>query len=151
MPAGGGTLVNHSSHRLPSDAASPSAFAWSSPSGSRRMPSRSRTTGLQIFNPRGRVAEAIQLHAHTVHERQVQAAGLALVVRLREIVEDAARLEGPAPLAGQQDRQLPGAVRVAVEQAGGTHQDRVVEQRAVPFADLLHALREVGELFDVVL
>ena len=57
----------------------------------------------------------------------------------------------PPPLPVMQDRQLIGAVRVAVEEARREHQDRVVEERAVAFLDLLHPLRQVGELRDVEL
>src|ERR671911_2566172 len=101
MASGAGTVVNHSSHSRPSEAAAASASACSGASGSRRTPSRSRTMGRgsitkyrssQLFDPRRGVAEAIELHTHPVHQRQVQAAGPALVVRPVDIVEDPTRL-----------------------------------------------------------
>src|ERR1051325_8184327 len=45
------------------------------------------------FQPRIRVAETLQLHAHPVHQRQIQAAQLPVVVALVQIVEAPAGLE----------------------------------------------------------
>ena len=57
----------------------------------------------------------------------------------------------PPPLPVIRNGSWFGAVRVAVEQAGGGHQYRVVEERRLPLGDLFHPLREVGELRDVEL
>ena len=50
------------------------------------------------------VAEAIQCHAHSVHERQMETAGLAIVVALVEVVEDSAGFQRPVAVAGEQER-----------------------------------------------
>ena len=65
----------------------------------------------------------------------MQAARLPVLVTLLQVVEDPAGLDGAAPLAGDQEGQLLGAVEVAVEQAGGRDQDGVVEERRFPCPD----------------
>ena len=52
------------------------------------------------------VAEAVELDAHAVHDRQVHAAELAVVVALGRVIEDAAGRQRAAQAAGQDDRQL---------------------------------------------
>src|SRR4051812_17950219 len=86
---------------------------------------------LQLRESRGRVAELVEVYAHAIHQRQVQAAQLPVVVALREVVEHAAALDRAAALARDENRQLTRAVRVAVEEARCAHEDRVVEQRRV--------------------
>src|SRR5262245_12960807 len=53
-----------------------------------------------------RVAEAVELHAHPVHDRQVHAAQLAVAITLVPVIQHAPRLQRPAQTARQQDRQL---------------------------------------------
>ena len=46
---------------------------------------------LELFQARRCIPELVELHAHAIHQRQVQAARPAVVVALVEVVEDAAR------------------------------------------------------------
>ena len=58
-----------------------------------RNPSRrTRPIGLQPLEPRGRIPEVVQPDAHAVHDREVQAARLPVLVALGQVVENAARL-----------------------------------------------------------
>ncbi len=52
------------------------------------------------------VAESIELHAHAIHQREVEAAQLAVLVAGVGVVEHAAGLERPAQRAGGQHRHL---------------------------------------------
>src|SRR5262245_6032355 len=55
---------------------------------------------LQVFEAVFRVAEAIQFDAHAVHEREVKAARLTVLVAGLNVIQRAARLESAAESAG---------------------------------------------------
>src|SRR5262245_3644371 len=50
----------------------------------------------QPREPRVGIAEAVELHSHPVHDREVEAAELAIPVALSGVVEDPAGLQGSA-------------------------------------------------------
>src|SRR4030095_12110306 len=52
---------------------------------------------LQLREARFRITEAIQFHAHPVHERQVHAAQFSVVVAFVGVVQYASRLQSAAP------------------------------------------------------
>ena len=54
----------------------------------------------------GGVAEAIELHAHSIHQREVEAAELAVLVTGVGVIEHAAGLERPAERPGGEHRNL---------------------------------------------
>ncbi len=61
-------------------------------------------------------------------------------------------LKAPPRAAGENDRQIGMAVRVAIAQATAINDHGVIEQRfAVAVFRLAHALEEVGELLGVEL
>src|SRR5687768_1008925 len=64
--------------------------------------SRSLRDRSDARQPRLGVAKPFELYAHPVHNRQVQAAQLAVVVALVGVVDDPAGLEAAAQAAGQQ-------------------------------------------------
>ena len=53
--------------------------------------------GSKTLEPRVSVAEAVELDAHAVHDRQVHGAELAVVVALVDVVEHAAGLRACRP------------------------------------------------------
>ena len=65
------------------------------------MPPRRRAAPLHPRQPRIGVAEAVELHAHPVHDAEVQAAHLAVLVAGVEVVERAAGFERAAQAAGE--------------------------------------------------
>src|SRR5688500_17537558 len=67
---------------------------------------------LELFQPHLRVAEAIEFHAHAIHQRKMQTARAAVVVRLVEVIEDPSGPDRAVALAGDQERQLVRAVRI---------------------------------------
>src|SRR4029453_3355326 len=70
----------------------------------------------QVREPPIGVAEPLKLNAHSVHERQIQAASAAVVIATVQIIEHAAGLDCAATAARQKDRHMSGLVLVAVEQ-----------------------------------
>ena len=66
------------------------------PSSRRRRPAFF-PQGLQVGQPRFGVAEVVELHAHAVHDRQVQAAQLAVVVAGVEVVRATGRSSSVPP------------------------------------------------------
>src|ERR1051326_75766 len=83
-----------------------------------------RTLREQVRQPLLGIPEALQLHAHLIHQRKVQAAGAPVVVALIQEIERSSAFE-PTAAACQHDRQLVRAVRVAVEQARREQQERI--------------------------
>ena len=68
---------------------------------------RASWRSLQIRQPRVRVAEVVQLHTHPVHQREIQAADLAVLVALVPVVQHAAGGQRAAEAAEGEDRE-PG-------------------------------------------
>ena len=101
------------------------------------MPSKMKTLGTQNHYPTSdqpgesgfAVAEPLEPDAHQIHQREEEAAGTSMVVSAIEIVEDPAGTECSAGASGKDDRELLGAVGIAIEEAGGQHEDRVIQQR----------------------
>ena len=59
---------------------------------------------LQPLEPRLGIPKLIQLHAHPVHDRKIEAAQFPVVITRGLIVQHAARFERPAQPAGRHDR-----------------------------------------------
>ena len=95
------------------------------------------------WKPLGRVVEAVEFQSAPVHEVEEEAAHPA--VRFVEVVEHAATAKIATRAAEKDDRQLL-RLMVAMQHTGAVHDGGVVEQCAVAFLDLGHALAEVGEL-----
>ena len=89
---------------------------------------------LQLGEGPIRVAEAFHGDPHPIHQGEIQAAGATSLGAPAGIVEDTTGAQIPAAPAGEQDRHLIGRVPVADEQVRAAHQQRVVEQGAIPSA-----------------
>src|SRR5687768_15884988 len=92
------------------------------------------------------VTEVVELDPHPIHDPQVHATELPLVVVLVGIVEHAAGLERPAEPAGQDNRDLAGVVPGPGPEAVGEEQAGVVEHRTFAFGHGVEARGEVSEL-----
>lgn len=71
--------------------------------------------GLEIGESLVGVAETVELDAHAIHDREVEAGGFAVLVTALQIIEVPAGFEGAAGFARQDERHLVGTVGVAVE------------------------------------
>src|SRR6187402_2152688 len=83
-------------------------------------------------------------HTEQVEERRVQ-----LVVRRSLILKKTARLELPGGLARQQIWQTAPIMDLALREFIGPEHEKVVEQRAVAFGNLLQLGQQVGKLLRV--
>ena len=73
-------------------------------------------SGPEVFERLVAVAEAGELDAHFLHDREVEAAGAAGFVAFGHVVKHAAGFEGATGATGEDERHLVGTVGVAVEQ-----------------------------------
>jgi hypothetical protein len=60
---------------------------------------------LQPLQPSLRIAEMLQLHVVAIHQRQIQAAHLAVILAVLEVIQRASGLQRSAKSAGQHHRQ----------------------------------------------
>src|SRR5437867_2494333 len=86
------------------------------------------------------------LAAQSIHDREVEAAQLPILIAGFEVVERAAGLEGAAEAAGEHQWQARVVVLAADPHVGEKHQARVVEHRAAAFRHGVELGRKVGEL-----
>src|SRR5215510_16594830 len=104
---------------------------------------------LQVFEAVFRVAEAVQFDAHAVHEREVKAARLSVLVAGLNVIQRAARLESAAESAGERYGQPEVVVRSADPQVGQEHQTGVVQHCAGAFRHGVELRRQIRELAHV--
>src|ERR1051325_5497690 len=93
-----------------------------------------------------RVAELVERDAHPIHQRQVEAAQLAVLVAGLRVIEVAAGLQCAADRAGGEDRQLAAVVVTARPHVRQEDEARVVEDRAVPFRHRRELVNQVDVL-----
>src|SRR6202011_3061609 len=93
---------------------------------------------LQPFQPRLGVAKLLQFYPKTIHERQIQAAHLTVVLARLQIVQRTSGFERASESAGEHQRQSEVVVLAANPEIGKEHQAGIIKDRAVSF---LHAVQ----------
>src|SRR6266487_1972981 len=96
------------------------------------------------------VAEVIKPRPHAVHDRQIEAAELAVVVALVRVVEHAAGFERAAQASGQKHGHLGRVVLAAGPHAGDEQETGIVEHRAIAFGHRVETAGEAGQLAAIV-
>ena len=89
----------------------------------------------------------VGLEPHTIHEREVKPAELA--VRIFTVVVVAIALDGAAAASGEDDWELPGVVGIAIKETARQHDHAVVQERSFAFVRGLHFGEEFSPQFDL--
>src|SRR4029453_3202246 len=82
-----------------------------------------------VIDPAGAVADAVQIHAELVEQRQVKVRQR----RLLRITDVASALQVTSAAARQQNRNVARVVGIAIAHTGPVNQRGVIDQRAIPF------------------
>src|SRR5258708_34776728 len=101
---------------------------------------------LDSFQALAGVAEVVELDPHAIHDREIQAAHLALVVAVVQIAQGAARFQRSAQAARKNQREPAVVVLAARPHVREEHQAGVVENRAFAFLHTVELRRKVSEL-----
>jgi hypothetical protein len=93
----------------------------------------SRRAALEPGQASVRIPEPLQWHAHLVHQGEIEAAELAVLIALVPVVQHAARRERATQAAQGDHRELGVVGRGAGEHVGEPEQAGVVQHRALAF------------------